>query len=300
MAIHDVAIVGLGAMGSAALYHLAARGQRVIGLERATPGHEGGSSHGESRIIRMAYFEHPSYVPLLRRAYENWRALERETGAGLLTITGILESGIPGATVVEGARRAAIEHSLPHEMLSARQVANRFPAFAVPDDWETLFEADGGFLRPELAIDTHIATATSQGAEVRTEAEVKSIEPTVGGVRLMLADGAMIEAGAVIVSAGAWIGELFPELQPHLTLTRQVLAWFEPARRALVTPDRFPVFLLESEDEIIYGFPDLAGTGVKVASHLPGRVLRRAGDAAQNGDMADVAPVSAMLSRYIP
>jgi len=300
MAVYDVAIVGLGAMGSAALYHLASRGQRVIGLERATPGHEGGSSHGESRIIRMAYFEHPSYVPLLRRAYENWRALERATGAGLLTITGILESGIPGATVFDGARRAAVEHGLPHEMLSARQVAGRFPAFDVPNHWETLFEADGGFLRPELAIDTHIAAARGLGAEVRTHTEMTSVEPTAGGVRLKTADGGEIEAGAVIVSAGAWIGELFPELKPHLRLTRQVLAWFDLARPELVTPDRFPVFLLESEDEIIYGFPDLAGTGVKAASHLPGRVLDRAGDAAQNGGAADAEPVAAMLSRYIP
>ncbi len=300
MAVYDVAIVGLGAMGSAALYHLAARGQRVIGLERATPGHEGGSSHGESRIIRMAYFEHPSYVPLLRRAYENWRALERATGAGLLTITGILESGIPGATVVDGARRAAVEHDLPHEMLLARQVAERFPAFDVPNHWETLFEADGGFLRPELAIDTHVAAAKGLGAEVRTHTEVTSVEPTARGVRLKTADGSMVEAGAVIVSAGAWIGELFPELKPHLRLTRQVLAWFDPAQPELVTPERFPVFLLESEDQIIYGFPDLAGTGVKAASHLPGLRLERAGDAAQDGDAADAAPVADMLKRYIP
>jgi sarcosine oxidase len=300
MAACDVAVVGLGAMGSAALYHLALRGKRAVGLERATPGHEGGSSHGESRIIRMAYFEHPSYVPLLRRAYESWRALERRTGAKLLTITGILESGIPGATVVEGARRAAVEHGLPHRMLSRAQVAERFPAFAMPDHWETLFEADGGFLRPELAIDTHIMAAKTLGAEVRTQVEVVSVEPLAGGVRLRLGDGGVLDAGAAIVSAGAWVGELFPELAPHLRLTRQVLAWFEPIRPALVTPDRFPIFLLESEDEIIYGFPDFAGTGVKVASHLPGRVLRRAGDAAQDGDAAEIAPVSAMLARYIP
>src|SRR5882757_2426160 len=122
MAAYDVAIVGLGAMGSAALYHLAARGQRVIGIERATPGHVGGSSHGESRIIRMAYFEHPSYVPLLRRAYAHWRALEKATGAELMTITGILEAGIPGASVVQGSLAAARLHDLPHEMLSAKAV----------------------------------------------------------------------------------------------------------------------------------------------------------------------------------
>jgi sarcosine oxidase len=300
MAAYDVAVVGLGAMGSAALYHLAARGQRVIGLERATPGHDGGSSHGESRIIRMAYFEHPSYVPLLRRAYENWRALERATGADLLTITGILQSGIPGATVVAGARRAALEHGLAHEMLSAGEVAARFPAFAIPEHWETLFEADGGFLRPERAIDAHVAAARARGAAVRTHAEVVSVEPRAGGVRLALADGDIIQAGAVIVTAGAWIGELFPELAPHLKLTRQVLAWFEPARPALVTPKRFPVFLLETEEEIVYGFPDLAGSGVKAASHLPGRVLGRADEAAQDGDAAEVQPTAAMLARHIP
>jgi len=300
LAVYDVAIVGLGAMGSATLYHLAARGQRVIGLERATPGHDGGSSHGESRIIRMAYFEHPSYVPLLRRAYKNWRALERATGAELLTITGILQAGIPGSTVVGGAAEAARLHDLPHEMLSARQVAERFPAFVLPPHWESLFEADGGFLRPERAIDTHIAAAKGLDAEIRTHMTVTSIEPTAGGVRLKTDDGAVVEASSVVVSAGAWIGELFPELGRHLRLTRQALGWFEPVQPALVTPDRFPVFLLESDENIVYGFPDLAGTGVKVGSHLPGRQLDRAGDASQDGDMADAAPVRDMLVRYIP
>ena len=133
MAIYDVAVVGLGAMGSAALYYLAARGQRVIGIEQATPGHAGGSSHGESRIIRMAYFEHPSYVPLLRRAYENWRALERASGVEVMTITGILEAGFPGAAVVRGSLAAARLHDLPHEPLSAGEVGARFPAFTLPD-----------------------------------------------------------------------------------------------------------------------------------------------------------------------
>lgn len=300
MAVFDVAIVGLGAMGSAALYHLAARGQRVIGLERATPGHDGGSSHGESRIIRMAYFEHPSYVPLLRRAYENWRTLERATGAELLTVTGILEAGIPGAAVVRGAEAAARLHDLPHEMLSARQVAGRFPAFTLPSHWEALFEADGGFLRPERAIETHIAAAKGFGADIRMHTAVTSIEPTPGGVRLKIDGGGVIEAGAVVVSAGAWIGELFPELGRHLRLTRQVLGWFAPVMPALVTPDRFPVFLLESEENIVYGFPDLDGTGVKVGSHLPGRPLARAGDAFQDGDTTDAASIRDMLARYIP
>jgi sarcosine oxidase len=301
MAIYDVAIVGLGAMGSAALYHLAARGRRVIGIERATPGHIGGSSHGESRIIRMAYFEHPSYVPLLRRAYENWRALEKATGARLMTITGILEAGIPGAGVVQGSLAAARLHDLPHEMLSARAVAERFPAFTLPDHWEAVYQPDAGLLRPERAIDAHVAAALGLGAEVRTGSVVRAIQPTAaGGVRLTADDGTAIEAGSAIVSAGAWIGELFPELGRHLTLTRQVLGWFDPARPALVTPDRFPVFLLESETDIIYGFPDFAGTGVKAASHLHGRVLSSAGAARQDADAKDAGQISHALARYVP
>jgi sarcosine oxidase len=300
MVVYDVAVVGLGAMGSAALYHLASRGQRAIGIEQAAPGHIGGSSHGESRIIRMAYFEHPSYVPLLRRAYENWRALERATGAELMTITGILETGIPGSQVVSGSLAAARLHDLPHEILSSRQVAARFPAFAVPDGWESIFQPDGGFLRPERAIETHVAAARALDAETRLNCAVMSVEPTAGGVRLVLDSGAAIQAGAVIVSAGAWIGELFPELKPHLRLTRQVLGWFDPPQPALVTPDRFPVFLLEFEDDIIYGFPDFAGNGVKAASHKTGREWLTAAAARQDGDDADADRIFAALTRFVP
>ena len=300
MAAYDVAVVGLGAMGSAALYHLATRGRRVVGIERATPGHLGGSSHGESRIIRMAYFEHPSYVPLLRRAYENWRSLERATGAELMTITGILEAGIRGSTVVQGSLAAARLHGLPHEILSARQVAERFPAFTLPAEWEAVFQPDGGFLRPELAIDTHIAAAAAYGAETRLHCAVTSIVPTAGGVRVTAEGGTKIEAGAVIVSAGAWIGELVHEIARHLRLTRQALAWFAPAQPALVGPEALPVFLLEDEDDIVYGFPDFAGTGVKAASHVPGPPLAHAGDARQDGDAADAERIARMLAHYVP
>jgi sarcosine oxidase len=300
MAVYDVAVVGLGAMGSAALYHLASREQRVIGIERATPGHSGGSSHGESRIIRMAYFEHPSYVPLLRKAYENWRALERATGVALMTITGILEAGIPGCDVFERSLESSKLHDLPHEVLTAREINARFPAFTLPPDWKGVLQPDGGFLRPERAIDTHVGAALALGAEVRTGCVVSSLESVGGGVRLALADGTMIEAGTAIVSAGAWIGELFPELASCLTLTRQPLVWFEPARPDLVSPDRLPVFLFETEDDIVYGFPDFAGTGVKAASHRHGCVLPYADAARPDADATDSARVGDALCRYVP
>jgi sarcosine oxidase len=163
-----------------------------------------------------------------------------------------------------------------------------------------VFQPDAGFLRPENAIDTHMAAALALGAEVRMNTVVSTIVPMAGGVRLTTDDGTAIEAGSVIVSAGAWIGELFPELGRHLTLTRQVLGWFDPARPALVTPECLPVFLLESEDDIIYGFPDFAGMGVKAASHLHGRVLSSADAARQDADAADADRISHALARYVP
>jgi sarcosine oxidase len=167
MQAYDVAVVGLGAMGSAALYAAARRGLRVIGFDRLEPGHNRSSSFGESRVIRLAYFEHPSYVPLLRGAYRAWRDLEVATGERVLTITGIVEAGYPGAALVEGSVRSAREHDLPHELLSPRQVNDRFPAFNLPTDWDCVVQPDGGVLFPEKAIGLFVAAAQDLGASVR-------------------------------------------------------------------------------------------------------------------------------------
>jgi sarcosine oxidase len=166
MQTYDVAVVGLGAMGSAAPYAAARRGFRVIGFDRLEPGHDRSSSFGESRVIRLAYFEHPSYVPLLRGAYRAWRDLEVATGERVLTITGIVEAGHPGAALVEGSVRSAREHDLPHELLSPRQVNDRFPAFNLPADWECVAQPDGGVLLPEKAIGLFVAAAQDLGASV--------------------------------------------------------------------------------------------------------------------------------------
>ncbi len=173
-------------MGSAALHHLALRGLRAIGIERATPGHEGSSSHGDSRAIRLAYFEHPSYVPLLRRAYDNWRDLERRTGERLLQVTGVLEAGPGGCALLEGSIRSCLEHELPHEQLTARQVAERFPAFDLPADWEAVIQPDGGFLRPERAIQAHLKIALARGAETRLGQVVVGVEPRQGDLQMSL------------------------------------------------------------------------------------------------------------------
>src|ERR1700730_17379869 len=152
MASFDVAVIGLGAMGSAALASLAGRGRRVVGIDRYAPGHDRGSSHGRSRVIRLGYFEHPSYVPLLRAAYPLWRALEKQSGRSLLTVTGIVEIGAPSSELVAGTLRSSRLHGLAHEVLDAPALMKRFPAFRVPADFVGVFQPDGGFVRAEPAV----------------------------------------------------------------------------------------------------------------------------------------------------
>jgi len=267
MPAYDVAVVGLGAMGSATLFELARRGSRAIGIERFEPGHDRGSSHGESRLIRMAYFEDPAYVPLVRLAYRNWRRLEALTGERVLSVTGILEAGARGSPMVQASLNSALEHGLAHEVLTAAQVAERFPAFQLPADWDCVFQPDAGILQPEKAIGLYLEAAKDLGAEVRTNTRVREVRPRGDGVAIVLDGGEVIEAGAAVIAAGPWIGELAPFLADHLRLTRQVLIWFEPERPELVTPARMPVFLLQTADDVIYGVPDFLGTGVKAASH---------------------------------
>ena len=299
MKTFDAAVIGLGAMGSAALFNLARQGHRVIGIEQFEPGHDKGSSHGESRIIRLSYFEHPSYVPLARRALEKWRDLEALSGETILTVTGVLEAGYPGASIVSGSLEAARQHDLTHDVLSAADITRRFPGFKVPSNWTGLFQPEGGLLRPELAIRTFVQQAEHHGAETRMNTRVLGIEPFGAGIRVRT-DAEVIEAGSVIVATGAWIGDFAPELKPHLKITRQVLGWFSPLEPSLFKPDRCPVFLLESEEDACYGFPDFAGTGVKTASHREGLALPSAEDLVQDGSPADEAQIRRMLELAMP
>jgi len=295
----DVAVVGLGAMGSAALFNLARRGVRAVGIEQFVPGHDRGSSHGESRAIRLSYFEHPSYVPLARRAFDKWRELEALCGERILTVTGILEAGRPGSPVVSGSLAASRLHGLDHELLDAREIGRRFPAFRLPPDWSGVFQPQGGFVRPERAIEQFVRLAKASGAEVRTHARVLDLAPRRGGIRVRTEQG-VIEAGSVILAAGAWIGELAPELRPHLRLTRQVMGWFSPLDPVLFTADRCPVFILDSEEDACYGFPDFAGTGVKAASHRESGALPSASHLVQDGGKADEARIRRMFSQFMP
>jgi sarcosine oxidase len=266
MVYYDVAIIGLGAMGSAALHRLALRNVRAIGIDARTPGHTEGSSHGETRVIRLGYFEHPSYVPLVREAYTLWRALERETGVNLLTVTGIVEIGAPESALIRGTLESSRLHNLPHDILNAEDLMKRFPAFRVSADHIGVYQPDAGFLAAEQAIAAQIAAARAVGAAIKTQSKVSRIEQSPRGVRIVMADG-IIEAGKVIVAAGPWLKQLLPDLPAPIHVTRQVLGWFRPRDAAPFTPDQFPVFLFESRHGVHYGFPPNADGNLKISKH---------------------------------
>jgi sarcosine oxidase len=266
MAHFDVVVCGLGVMGSAAVHHLARRGQRVLGIERYTPGHDRGSSHGLTRVIRLGYFENPSYVPLLRRAYALWRELEGAVGRRLLHVTGIAEIGSPASTLVKGTLACARLHGLRHEVLAAPELMRRFPAFDVPRDYIGVIQPEGGFLDVEPSIAAQLALATAAGAEIRSGESAQAIEPGASTVRIVT-DRGTVEAGAAIVAAGAWTKSLLPELAATLRVTREVTGWFDPVDASLFSADRFPVFILASRHGMHYGVPPHGGAGVKVAKH---------------------------------
>jgi sarcosine oxidase len=262
----DAVVIGLGATGSAAAASLARRGWRVIGVERFEPGHDRGSSHGATRIIRQGYFEHPSYVPLVRAAYPLWRELAMEAGQPLIDITGIVEIGAPDSDLVAGTLAASRLHGLAHDVLEAGALRRRFPLFQVPDHYIAVFQPDGGFLRAESAIHALLARARATGAELRTRETVRAIEPHSAGVRVVTTRG-VINAGCAVVSVGPWAKALLPGLTVPIRVTRQVLGWFAPRDPALFSKDRFPVFLLENSHGMFYGFPDDGMGTVKVAKH---------------------------------
>ena len=269
MPAYDVIVVGLGAVGSAAAFHLARAGQRVLGIDRFTPPHMLGSSHGESRIIREAYFEHPSYVPLVQCAYELWAELEQISKEKLFVKTGGLMIGQPDGVVVSGARRSAEMHRLPFEVLTAQEVVRRFPAIRPAEGMIAILEPRAGAMFPEKCVAAHLCAAHEAGAVLRYEEPVLRWEPDGAGVRVFTANETYV-GGRLVVSAGSWVQALFPDLPLRLKIERQVLYWFATRNPATFQPEKCPIHLWESAPQrFFYGFPDL-GTGVKLAIHHEG------------------------------
>ncbi|MFC4447859.1 N-methyl-L-tryptophan oxidase [Halorussus aquaticus] len=255
MSRYDAIVLGVGGMGSAATYHLARRGLDVLGLERYDVPHDMGSSHGVTRIIRKPQYEHPAYVPLVRRAYDQWRDLEERTGRDLLYVTGGIDAGPPDSRVFSGSLRSCEEHDIDHEVLSASEVNERFPGYDLPDDHRAVYQPDGGFVVPEQCITAHVEAAQDEGAEIRAREAVAGFSPlSDGGVRVTTPKDTY-EADRLVVTAGAWARKFLPELADVTVPERQVLAWLRPTAPAKFDAENFPVFVHATEDGHYYGFP---------------------------------------------
>lgn len=264
--MYDAIVVGVGGMGSAAAFHLAARGARVLALERFDIPHDLGSSHGLSRIIRLAYWEHPAYVPLVRRAYQLWRELEIASGDSLLVVTGSIDAGPAGSANVIGARRACETFDLPYEELDAATLGSRFPAYRLPAEAVSIYQRDGGFLRPEACITAYVALARRYGADVRTRQHVLGWESDGGGVRVLTAEGTH-RAAHLVLAAGAWTGSLLRSAAAVLAPERQVVLWTQPLRPERFRVGSFPVFYVNVPGGPFYGFPDHDDRGFKIGRY---------------------------------
>jgi sarcosine oxidase len=265
----DVLVVGAGGVGSATLYHLAQRGVRVIGIDRFPPGHDRGSSHGETRIIRLAYFEDPNYVPLLRRAYQLWGELEADTGLTLFHQVGLLMGGRPDGELIPGVLRAAREHDLPVEQFSIQQAQRRFPAYRLADECVALFEQRAGYLMVEDCVQAHAKAAIRSGAKLHTGITVYGWKAEGDSVIVQTSEG-IYSAARLVVTAGAWVNDLLPSLGISFQVLRKPLYWYRTRDRSYLSESGCPCFLLESLGGVFYGFPQINDLGVKVAEHTGG------------------------------
>jgi sarcosine oxidase len=298
---HTIVIGAGGAMGSSAAYHLARRGVKFLGLERFAISHTNGSSHGYSRMIRMCYYEHPDYVPLLRRAYELWQQ-DKST----IRLPGGIFVGREGSDLVAGSRRAALEHGLAHEMLSREQLRERLVGFSLPKDFVGVWEPTAGYLFPERIIARNIEFAAVAG-EIRAHEPVVEWHADSSGVRVRT-DKREYSAEKLIIAAGVWANRVVRDLGVTITPTRQVLAWVQPHQSPHYDRGRMPVWALQTPpdfdaaESVFYGFPidiDTGAPGLKVARHVPGSVVDPDASSreAEANDEHEIRP---FLKRFMP
>ncbi len=257
---YDVIVIGVGSMGGATCKALAQRGVRVLGIEAFRPGHDQGSAHGGSRIIRQSYFEDPAYVPLLRRAYTGFRTLEAESGRALMTLCGGIYLGDPDDITFTGSRDAALLHGLDHEVLDADQIRGRFPTMAPAPDALAVYESNAGYVRPEQTTIANAEVAARHGATLRFDERVRSWRATPGGGVTVVTDVGTYGADRLVLTPGAWAPLLLDGLAVALSVERMVFHWFTPDFSAVPfqtwSDERHPVYIEQTRGNgQIYGFP---------------------------------------------
>ncbi|MFN2476280.1 MAG: N-methyl-L-tryptophan oxidase [Chthoniobacterales bacterium] len=300
MKTYDICVVGLGGMGSSILAHCAARGARVIGLEQFSRGHDLGASSGRTRMIRKAYFEDPAYVPLALRSYELWYELERIVGEQLLYSTGVLTVGTEASEIIAGTQRAAREHNLALECLSAGEVQRRHPMLKVRPDEVGVFEPDAGVLKPERAIAAQLAHAEQLGATMKFDVAMTHWETRDKGCDVVLADGSRVSARTLILALGPWVQRTLADLGVAIRVQRNVQAWFAPKRDEYAAGS-FPAFLLNRAGlpAPLYGFPDF-GEGIKIAWHGFGDLTAAEHVDREINKARDIKPLARATDGWMP
>ena len=259
----DCLVIGLGGMGSAALFELKKQGLNVMGIEQFSIPHERGSSHGLSRIIRLAYFEHPSYIPLLKRSYILWRELENESSEELLLKTGSIDASLPDDRIFKESLKSCLNHQLNHEVLDGASLRAKFPGYELPKNFKAVYQPDGGILIPEKCIKAFTDMAKKKGAIIKEGEKVLHLEKNPYGIEVTTNKNSYLSKKAVI-TAGAWTSELIPEFNSILNPVRQVMGWFKTKSEKDFKKEVFPVFNLKAEQGQFYGFPSLDQTGLKI------------------------------------
>uniref|UniRef100_A0A383VMB1 FAD dependent oxidoreductase domain-containing protein n=1 Tax=Tetradesmus obliquus TaxID=3088 RepID=A0A383VMB1_TETOB len=298
---YDAIVVGLGAHGSACLYHLARWGSKVLGLDRFNSiSNTKASHHGQTRITRMAYKEGPEYVPLLRKSFEMYEALERETQQKLYWQTGCVNIGEP---LFSAARATADDQQLPHEVLTAQQANERFPGLQLPAHMPVLYEAAGGIVEPEKMIQAHVLRAWYHGAHVKTGETVLEWEPLPDGGVAVTTDYKTYHADKLVISSGAWMEQMVPELKGLTVPGRATVGWFQPSVPELFHHSRFPVFLLQDEEQgdPFYGFPEFGRfPGVKIGKFCVSAPPCDPDNVDREMSAADTKPLEQALRRHMP
>jgi len=298
---YDVIVVGVGSMGSAACYYLAKAGIKVLGIEQFKLPHEKGSHTGESRFVRMAYFEDPKYVPLLKKAYQNWEHLEEASGKHLFHKTGIVYFGETGSVQTEGVKKSSTLHDLPIEFLNNEERKHRFGQFSIPEDFECLFEANAGYVQPELTIETYVELARDLGAKILIKEQVLNWQYKDETIHCQTKKDLYI-AKKIIFTAGAWTQQLLPELSNKLQATQQALMWFKPERIEPFLSDVFSCWSITDPNYtgMFYGFPivDRKDPLIKIAYHAHGLDILP-DQKVEHASPIEMEPIEFLLKKYL-
>ncbi|QQG48141.1 MAG: N-methyl-L-tryptophan oxidase [archaeon] len=294
---YDAVVIGCGVMGSAVSYNLASRGIKTVTLDRYPLNHEMGSSHGKTRIIRLAYYEDERYVPLLRRAFDAWAEVQEKSGRRLMEMTGGLMAGREEGELVSGVLKTARAHGLEHEVLSTKEAESRFPAIKLSEELKAVYEESAGILYTEECLEAFTGLAADAGCDFEHLAEVTGWKPTPEGVEVE-ASGETFLAQRVVSCAGPWTSELFPGAVP-LKVERQVPIWFSSKKQGIFSPESMPVFIMEEEaGKFFYGLPEV-GHGVKAARTHAGAIVNP-DSVSRTVTKDDIAPVEAFVGRRLP